>query len=74
MDQNTGDVLATGYDEGYFDIETGRWVVFGEVVWVLEDGELEFLDGYVLRQRGKVTFRNNMFHGKAMWKFYEIVE
>ena len=74
MDQITGEVLATGYDEGYFDIEKGKWVVFGEVIWVLEGGELEFLEGYALRQRGKVHFRNDMFHGKGIWKFYEIVE
>ena len=39
MDQITGEVLATGYNEGYFDIEKGKWVVFGEVAWVLEGGE-----------------------------------
>jgi hypothetical protein len=69
---DTGEMLAWGYDEGYFDIDTGRWVVYGEVEGVLEGGELDFLDGCWIRQKGKVIYRNGGFHGTALWKFFEV--
>jgi hypothetical protein len=68
----TEEVLARGYDEGYFDLDTAKWKVYGVVEEVLEDGELDFLLGMTLRATGKVRVRNDMFHGSGMIKFYEV--
>ena len=71
LKDDDGTILASGYDKGYFDIEKRIWVVFGEVTWVLPDGELEYLADLDLRVRGRVNFIKGVFSGSGLWKFWD---
>jgi hypothetical protein len=70
MHPETGEILAKGYDRGYFDVEKGKWVVYGKVTEA--SGELDFLEDCWIKQSGVVTFRKDAFHGRARWKFFKV--